>query len=200
MNRGMQALCGCCQSGGAAAPHARSATPVHASVGIDRRGTGRLSRGQQPLVRNSSDALCKSSLGKSSLRTGMRHRRIGGNHAMKCRVMNVDMAVGLVGMSAGQSWRELNGDQNHRRANKLPDISVRVHQAHDIRGYRHRLASRQGWLMCGAGLFIFQSCSGRQWFRVRMNGPPVGHRVYSRSKLNTITVEIPSGRAATGTD
>ena len=37
MNRGMQALCGCSQSCGAAAPHARPATPAHASVGIDRR-------------------------------------------------------------------------------------------------------------------------------------------------------------------
>jgi hypothetical protein len=37
-------------------------------------------------------------------------------------------------MGAGHSWRKLNGDQGDRRANKLPDISVRVHQAHDITG------------------------------------------------------------------
>jgi hypothetical protein len=67
-------------------------------------------------------------------------------------------------MGAGQSWRKLNGDQDDRRANKLPDISVRVHQAHDIRGSRHCLASREGWLMCGAEFFIFQSSSDRQWF------------------------------------
>ena len=139
MNRRMQALCGCGQSGGAAAPHAHSATTVHASVGIDRRGARHLTRGQQQLVRDSSDGLGKGSLrkgsfGKGNLGKGMRHRRIGDNHAMKCRMMNVDMAVGLIGMGAGHSWRKLNGDQNDRRANKLPDISVRVHQAHDITG------------------------------------------------------------------
>ena len=69
----------------------------------------------------------------------LHHRRIGDTHAMKCRMMNVNMAMGLIGMGAGHSWRKLNGDQKDRRANKLPDISVRVHQAHDIRGSRHCL-------------------------------------------------------------
>jgi hypothetical protein len=203
MNRGMQALCGCGQSGGAATPHAGPATTVHASVGIDRRGPPRLTRGQQQLVRNRSDGLgkgrlCKGSLCAGNLCTGMRHRRIGGNRAMKCRVMNVDMAVGLVGMGAGHSWRKLNGDQGDRRANKLPDISVRVHQLTISRRSPHWLAWRQRWLMCGAG---FSSVSRRQagnGSRAPINGGLGGHRVYSLAKLNTITVDIPFGTCRNG--
>jgi hypothetical protein len=48
--------------------------------------------------------------------------------------------------------------------------------------------------MCGAGLFIFQSSSGRQWFTKPDERTAGQHSVYSVSKLNTITVDIPSGR------
>ena len=97
-----------------------------------------------------------------------RHRRIGGNHAMRRRMMmNVNMclqAVRLVGMGARQSRRKLNGDQDDHRANKLPKLWVRVHQAHDITGFPalHSLGLR--WLTRDAELFIFQSHSGQQRF------------------------------------
>lgn len=138
MNRGRQALRGGNQSGAAAAPHACSATTVHASVRIDRRHARRSSCGQQKLVRDRTIGFGEGSIGKDvpgecSLGEVMRHRRMGGmSHGM---MMTVDMSLqAVVGMGACQSRRKLNGDQDDHRANQLPKLWVRVHQAHDITG------------------------------------------------------------------
>lgn len=140
---------GCNQSGAAAAPHARPATTVHASVRVDRRCIGHPTCGQEKPVRDRSVGFGEVSLvgdfgegslgkdvpGERSLGEVMRHRHMGG---VRHRVMmNVGMslqAVGLVGMGAGQGRRELNGDQDDHRTNKLPKLWVRVHQAHNITG------------------------------------------------------------------
>jgi hypothetical protein len=102
-------------------------------------------------------------------------------------------------MGAGHSWRKLNGDQGDRRANKLPDMSVRVHQAHDITGLSSvpSLASTVANVWRG----IFPSISRLQagnGSRGPINGPLAGHRVYSLAKVNTITADIPFGTRRNG--
>jgi hypothetical protein len=178
MNRGTQALRACNQSSPAAAPHAGPTTAVHASVRIDRRCARRPICGQETLGGDRTTSLGEGGLGEESLGEGSlgqgslgemtRHRRIGGNHAMRRRMMmNVNMclqAVRLVGMGARQSRRKLNGDQDDHRANKLPKLWVRVHQTHIITGIPALHSLGQRWLTRGAELFIFQSPSGQQRF------------------------------------
>jgi hypothetical protein len=173
MNRGTQALRACNQSSPAAAPHAGPTTAVHASVRIDRRCARRPTCGQEKLVGDRTislgeGSLAEGSLGERNLGEMTRHRPIGGNHAMRRRMMmNVNMclqAVRLVGMGTRQSRRKLNGDQDDHRANKLPKLWVRVHQTHIITGIPALHSLGQRWLTRGAELFIFQSPSGQQRF------------------------------------
>ena len=130
MNREMQALRGCRQSGGAAAPHAGPTTAIHASVRIDRRGARWPTCGQHKLVRDRTISLGQRSIGKVGL--GELDRGDVMRHRMMMYVNMCLQAVGLVGMGAGQNRRKLNGDQDDHRTNKLPEFWVRVHQAHII--------------------------------------------------------------------
>jgi len=74
---------------------------------------------------NGEVSLGELDLGQLDLGDVMRHRMM--MHVNMCL-----LAVGVVGMGAGQSRRKLNGDQDDHRANKLPKLWVRVHKSHII--------------------------------------------------------------------
>ena len=137
MNYGRQTLRGRSQSGAAAAPHTGAAAAIHASVRIERRGARRPACGQKNFVRDRAVRLGGDCINEVSLvNVSLVNVRLGDmmRHRMMMRVNMCLQAVGLVGMGAGQGRRKLNGDQDDHRANQLPELWVRVHQAHDITG------------------------------------------------------------------